>query len=262
MDYHVPSVSLALRILKLLSRYKHKSRSLKEIADLTGVNKTTCLRVLRTMQTEDFIKYDEDTKKYGLGPYLIPLGNRARELNDTVSMAISEIASAAIETGCTTVLIERLAEDKLIFIASEEAPRQEVRISVSVGQQFPVAGAGIGRCFLAYDNREAWQAFVNRGLIQYTPHSIVDETEFIENLQVIRSQGYAISHGEMTPGVSAAAVPIFNKSGDVELVVACLAMTSQFDKDYETRAISVLLEKSRKLSEWNGYHASNGKESL
>lgn len=252
MDYHVPSVSLAMQILKLLSRYKHKSSSLKEIAELTGVNKTTCLRVLRTLQQEDFIKYDDEKKKYSLGPYLIPLGSRARELNDSLSTVIAQVSSVAVHTGCTTVLIERLQDDKMIFIASEEAPRQEVKISVSVGQQFPIAGAGIGRCFLAYDNEAAWQRFIDKGLVQYTLNSIVDEKVFVENLKEIRRKGYAVSHGEMTPGISAAAVPIFNKLGKVEMVMSCLVMTSQFDSDFEKHVVSVLLEKTRKLSEWNG----------
>lgn len=256
MKYHVPSVFLATRILKLLSRYKYKASSLTEITELTQMNKTTCLRVLRTLQQEDFVKYNPETKKYGLGPYLIPLGNRAKELNDSVSSAIAEMTTVAAETGSTAVLIERLPEDRFIFIASEEAHRQEVKISisVSVGQQFPVAGAGIGRCFLAYDSESVWRKLLEDGLTQYTPATIVDEDAFVENLRGIRQQGYAVSHGELTPGISAVAAPIFNKAGDVELVLACLATSSQFHRDYERKVVSVLLEKTKKLSEWNGFH--------
>ncbi|QQE77573.1 IclR family transcriptional regulator [Alicyclobacillus sp. SO9] len=253
MNYRVPSVSLAMKILKLLSRYNHKSSSLKEIAELTGVNKTTCLRVLRTLQQEDFVKYDDEKKKYSLGPYLIPLGNRAKELNDVVSAAILQLSSVSVETGCTSVLIERLRDDRLIFIASEESPKQEVKISVSIGQQFPLAGAGIGRCFLAYDGEQEWQKFIETGLVQYTRESIVDKQRFVANLMQIQSLGYAVSHGEMSEGISAVAVPIFNQSGQVELVMACMAVTSEFHRNVEQRAVSVLMEKAKRLSEWNGY---------
>lgn len=253
VDYHVPSVELSMRILKLLSRYKYRSCSLKDISELMSTNKTTCLRVLRTLEREDFIKYDVETKKYSLGPYLIPLGNRALELNDFVASATSELKSVATETGFTTVLIERLRDDRLIYIASEEPPREEVKISVSIGQQFPIAGVAFGRCFLAYDEEREWHRFIQAGLVRYTPNSIVDADVFIQTLREIRENGYTISHGSLTPGVSAVAVPIFDKTGHVELVMASLAMTSQFDPEKEKMVAKVLVEKTQKLSEWNGY---------
>jgi|SRR5579875_88537 len=253
MEYYVPSVGLAIRILKLLSRYKYKNCSLKEISELTGANKTTCLRVLRTLEREDFIKYDMETKKYSLGPYLIPLGNRAMELNDSVLLAVSELKSVAFETGCTTVLVERHRDDRLIYIASEEPPKEEVKISVSIGQQFPIAGAAFGRCFLAYEDEEEWQRYIQTGLVRYTPNSIVDADVFISKLKEIREKGYAVSHGELTPGVSAVAAPIFDKSGEVELVLACLMMTSQSEPELEQLVTKVIVEKTQKLSEWNGY---------
>lgn len=253
MDYYVPSVALAMRILTLLSRYKHKSCSLKDISDLTGTNKTTCLRVLRTLESEDFVRYDSETRKYSLGQFLIPLGNRAMQLNDSVAIVVSELKTVAEETGMTTVLIERLRDDRVIYIASRE-PAAEVKIAVSVGQKFPIAGPGFGHCFLAYDDESEWKRLIEAGLVQYTAHSIVDAKVFIEQLKQIRMSGYSVSHGSLLPGVSGVAAPIFGKDGDVELVMACLAMTTQFESQpgAEERVIQILLEKTKKLSEWNG----------
>jgi IclR family KDG regulon transcriptional repressor len=253
VDYQVPSVALAARILKMLSRYKYRSCSLKEIAEKLEVNKTTCLRVLRTLEKEDFVKYDPDTRRYSLGPYLIPLGTRASELNDTVASAMSELQSVAAATGMTTVLVKRLKDDRLIYIGSAEPPGEGVRIAVSVGQQFPITGAAFGRCFLAFDTEEAWQHFIQAGLRAYTPHTVTDPDKFIEILREVRRQGYAVSHSELTPGISAIAAPIFNRAGGVELVMACLVMTSQLTPEREEAAIQTLLQSTRKLSEWSGY---------
>lgn len=253
MDYHVPSVALAMRILKLLSRYKYKRCTLRDITDLTGANKTTCLRVLRTLEREDFIKCDSETKKYSLGQYLIPLGNRAVELNDFVTNAATELKTVAKKTECTTILIERLQDDSLITIASEKPPKEEVSISVSIGQQFPIAGVSFGRCFLAYDDEKEWQRFIQSGLVRYTPNSTVDSDVFVKKLKGIKEKGYAASHGELKAGISAVAAPIFTKTGNVELVMSCLAMTSQFDFEKERLVVEQLVKSTRKLSEWSGY---------
>jgi DNA-binding IclR family transcriptional regulator len=253
VEYQVPSVALAARILKLLSRYKYKHCSLKDIAELTSTNKTTCLRVLRTLEREDFVKYDPETKKYSLGPYLIPLGKRAMELNDFVAAATAELRSVAVSTGFTTVLVERLQDDRLIYIASEQPPHDEPKISVSIGQQFPIGGAAFGRCFLAFDEESEWRRVIESGLVRYTPHSIVDPDAFIAALRQTRRDGYTVSHGTLMEGISSVAAPIFGKTGRVELVMSCLAMTSQLDPDTEQRTAQILMERTRRLSHWNGY---------
>jgi DNA-binding IclR family transcriptional regulator len=253
VDYHVPSVALAMRMLKLLSRYKYKRCSLKEISDLLDANPTTCLRVLRTLAREDFIQFNPETKKYSLGPYLIPLGNRALELNDSVATILRELKSIAELTGFTTVLIERLQDSHLIYIGSEESPNDDVKISVSIGQQFPIGGVAFGRCFLAYDDEQQWPRLIQEGVLRSGEDAPADPETLIRKLQEIRKQGYAVSHGELTPGISSFAAPIFDKAGNVEFVLACLAMTSQLDHEQGQRAIAVLVEKTRKLSEWNGF---------
>lgn len=254
MDYHVPSVALATRVLKLLSRYKYKSCTQKEIADALRVNKTTCLRVLRTLEQEDFVRYDAATRQYSLGPYLIPLGNRAMQMIDSAAAATGELRAVAERTGLTTVLVERLQDDRLIYVASAEPPREEVRISVSVGQQYPVTVTAFGKCFLAYDDEATVKRTVRAGLKKYTPNTVVDPDRLLDDLRLVREQGYAVSHGEAAEGISAVAAPIFNHDGQVEFVLTCLSVSTRLSDDLAQRVIEIVRETTVKLSEWNGYH--------
>src|SRR5258708_21482114 len=125
MEYAVPSVALAAQALKLLSRHKYKSSSLKDIARKLGASPTTCLRVLRTLEREDFVHYDHETRRYSLGPYLIPLGNRAAELNDAFARAATEIRRVASQTGLTTALVQR-CDDRPVYISSSDPPPEDI----------------------------------------------------------------------------------------------------------------------------------------
>jgi IclR family transcriptional regulator, KDG regulon repressor len=252
MEYRVPSVWLAAQVLKLLSRHKYKCCSLKDIAEKLDASPTTCLRVLRTLEAENFVHYDSETKKYSLGPYLIPLGNRAAELNDAVAQATAEIKRIASVTGFTTVLIQRW-DDRLVYTASAEPPAEGVRLSISVGQQIPMTSGAHGRCFLAYEDETEWHRFILPGLPQVTLASITDPDRFIEALREVRRRGYAISHGEITLGFSAVDVPIFAKSGRVDLVISCMYVTSQMDESHLSNLINLLGSTARQLSEWGGY---------
>lgn len=252
VEYHVPSVSLAAQMLKLLSRHKYKRSSLKDIAEKLGASPTTCLRVLRTLEAENFVRFDVETKKYGLGPYLIPLGNRAAQFNDTVANAAAEIKQIASLTGLTTVLIQRW-DDRLVYTASAEPPTENVHLSISVGQQIPMASGAHGRCFLAYDDEAEWRQVISAGLPQVTAASITDPSRFIEAVKEVRRNGYAISHGEITPGFSAIDVPIFGKTGRVEVVISCMYVTTQMEESHLSNLVNLLCATSRKLSEWGDY---------
>lgn len=262
MDYRVPSVELAARMLKLLSRHKYKSCSLKEIAAKLDASPTTCLRVLRTLEREEFIRCDAETKKYSLGPYLIPLGNRAVELNDTVARTTAQIQRIATVTSLTTAVVQRW-DDRLVYIASAQPPLQDLRftrISISVGQQTPLTSGAHGRCFLAFDDEAEWQRLLAVGIRPLTANTITDSQRFIEALREVRRTGCAISHGEFHAGMSAVDVPIFDRLGRVELVISCMYVTSQMDETRFADLVEVLLTTSRKLSEWSGYSAALGDE--
>ncbi len=253
-DYHVPSVSMAAQALKLLARYKYRSCTLTELSEALHVSKTTCLRVMRTLVNEDFVHYDEATKKYGLGPYLIPLGNRASELINSVACATQEMRKVAAATGMTTVLVQRMRDDRLMYIATAEAPRDEIRISVSVGQQFPLTAAAFGRCFLAFESEEEWEKYTARGLQKYTEGTVTDPLLWRRRLLETRKRGYAVSHGESREGLSAIAAPIFGGDDVPLLVMACIAFTSQLrDEDLED-VVNTLLPITKRLS-MGSFHA-------
>lgn len=250
MDYHVPSVALSARALKLLSRHKYKACSLTLIAERLEASPTTCLRILRTLEQEDFVRFDPETKKYSLGSYLIPLGNRAAELNDAVARASAEIRRIATQTGLTTALIQRW-DDRLVYIATAEPAAEHARfsrLSLSVGQQTPLTSGAHGRCFLAYDDEAEWQRHIAAGLHALTPATIVDPGRFVEALRAVRHDGYAVSHGEFYVGCTAVDVPIFDAAGRVELVISCMYVTSQLDDDHLANLTDDLRRASRKLS--------------
>lgn len=255
MEYHVPSVDLSMRILRLLSRYKYQRCTLKQISDLLEANPTTCLRVLRTLARGDFVQFEPETKKYSLGPYLIPLGNRALALSGTVGLAVKELESICEATGLTTVLIQRLQDDTLVYIGSEEPLYEDVKITVSVGQQFAIERVAFGRCFIAFDGKSERDRFVQDRVVQ-SGLSQGEAQQITLRLEEIRYKGYVVSHGELTPGISSFTTPIFNRDGHVDFAFACLAMTSQCNTGMENSVVNTLLEKSRKLSELNGWDRS------
>jgi DNA-binding IclR family transcriptional regulator len=259
VDYEAPSVTLAARALKLLSRHKYRSCSLKDIAEKLGASPTTCLRVLRTLEREDFLCFDPETKRYSLGPYLIPLGNRAAELNDAVARAMREIKRIAAQTGLSTALIQRW-DDRLVYIASAEPPTSDVRLSIAVGQPVPLTRGAHGYCFLAFEDEATW---LRRLAGERNPQApTTDPQRQLDALREVRRNGYAISHGELTPGFSAIDAPIFDRAGHVELAISCTYVTAQLDEQRLAEVIRLLRAASHQLSERSGDASEESEDSL
>jgi IclR family KDG regulon transcriptional repressor len=229
-DNFVPSVHSSLRVLELLAREEYEKCTLSEIADTLSISKSTCLRILKTLQNRQFVQFDQIGKRYSLGPSLIFLGDRAREINDVLSIALSYLPKACKIIDYTIVLSKLLNENEFMYIAKEE-PKKSIRLTISVGETFPLTAAAIGKCFMAFQADEKRNKVIKKFAIagklpRVTKNSITEIDVFLESLQTIRESQIAISNEEYSPGVTAVASPVFNSEGTVEFVLSTLISTS------------------------------------
>lgn len=219
----IPSVYSSLRVLELLAERKDQNCTLTEISTQLSINKTTCLRILRTLQKKDFVHYDEHTKRYKLGSYLIPLGSRAKEMNDYVSVAISHLPNLCEKVAHTVVLAKPTDTNHMFYVAKEE-PNEKIRITVSTGENFPVIAGATGKAYMAFLHQQQIERIIKEHtqegkLPKYTENSITDPQLFLDSLREIRINGIAETDSEHTRGIYAIACPIFNSADEVVLSI-------------------------------------------
>lgn len=222
--YRVPAVDNAVKILTLLSRKKFFKSNLSEIARALSLTPTTCYRILHRLEELSIVRYDKSSKRYSLGPYLVVLGERAKESLFDISLVIPYLESLSEKTGLTCVLVNRIGETRSTIIAKAEGGN--FGINVSVGRHFSIVDGAYGKCFLSYmDEEEADKLLrTNKGL------RILSEQEIIELKQefpLIRKRGYATTFGEYIKGIFDVAAPLFNTDKTVEMVICLFGMTAQ-----------------------------------
>lgn len=229
-NYFIPSVYSSLLVLELLSKEQYKSSTLSEIARELSINKSTCLRILKTLQIKEFIHFDEESKQYKLGPYLIALGSRSREINDYLSAAISYLPAICTEIGHTIVLAKQIDEHHLVYIAKEE-PNEKIRLTVSTGEKFPIIGGATGKAYLAFlptiKVNQVIEDFILDGqLPKYTANTIISPESFTESLKEVYEKGFAETSSEHTLGIYAIAFPIYNSKNEVVLSIGVFIQSS------------------------------------
>lgn len=227
----VPALETTIRILEYLSRYNHRTSSLADICKGLDINKSTCHRILKVLENHNYVFYNEEKKQYSLGSYLVVLGTRASEFIDYLEVCKQYLKELSEEMQQTIVLLEPIANDRLMYIAKEE-PALPIRVTVSVGQRFPLTSASFGKCYLAFtDEKKTDEVIERNGIKPFTSKTITNIEEFKEKLKNVRLKGYAESFEEHTTGVCGVAAPIFNFQGEVQLVIGCLFLSSQPNAD-------------------------------
>lgn len=227
----VPAVESAVRILNYLSRYKHRESNLSELSKDLGINKSTCYRILKELGNYRLVSFDEKSKKYSLGSYLVVLGARAAEFTNHLELAKPHLKWLCEQTEQTSVLLESIPNKRLMYVAKEE-PNSPVRVTVNVGQQFPLTSASFGKCFMAFKSEAEIEEIIgNNGFKQFTSKTITNVKQFKLQLQQVRENGYAVSFEEHTRGVFGVAAPVFDLNGRVNLVIACIGLTMQLGED-------------------------------
>lgn len=226
--YSVPAVENAFAILKLLSRKSFQESTVTEIANALSLSPATCYRILQSLDELSIVRYLEEKKRYTLGPYLVVLGERAKEHLDYLSIITPYLEKLTKETGMTSMLVNKINEEQVAIIAKVEA--SNFGVSVSVGRHFSITDGSYGMCFLAYMDQidRKYHLKYYKGTALSQEKMILLEVE----LEKVRNNGYYISYyGGALKGICGVAVPIFTAQNKVEMTISLVGLTAQFDHE-------------------------------
>lgn len=248
----VPALEAAIKILEYLSRYNRKERSLSQISKNLSINKSTCHRILKVLNHYRYVSFDEETKQYTLGSYLIVIGSRASEFIDYLKLAKPHLKWVCEQTGLTSILLEPISHDRLMYVAKEEYELSDnpYQMTVKLGQHFPLTSASFGKCYLAFVEEDRRKEIIQKvNFKQFTDKSITDYETFTDSLNEVREKGYAVSFEEHTSGVFGVAAPIFNTYGNITMVIACIGFANGVNDDFISFCSDKLKEASRRYME-------------
>jgi IclR family transcriptional regulator, KDG regulon repressor len=213
------TVDKALTILNFFLSEEHSSFYLMEICEALKLDKSTAFRMITTLEKQDFVVHNPETRKYELGPKILQLSNRIHEDKNIVQAALTYMHLLRDETGETVSLQSKMGFSR---VCVKQVPGiYEIRWVVEVGKSLPLYAGSSGKVLLAYSSDNYWDKFFKWvALTPFTPNTITDERLLRETLRIIRTQGYSYCSNERVSDVSGIAVPIFNQFGEVSSVLA------------------------------------------
>ncbi len=240
----IHSVDKAAVLIETLMR-SHTPLTLKEIASLTGCPKSTVHGLLSTLIAHEMIRQDAEGR-YSLGIRLYECGRavssgwdiseRTHPYIERLSSSVDAGAFIAYFDGANVITIDRCTGGGSLQIIPESGVRQ------------PLHATAQGKLFLAtLPQKDALRLARNKGLTQYTPHTIITPEDLAADLSAIRVRGYAIEDGEHRVGLRAAAAPLRIGDSGVKYAVGIIGLFRRVSSDEFQSACGELLNTAEEM---------------
>ncbi len=178
--------------------------SLDEIAQASGVPRTSTHRILHSLMDEGYISLTP--AGYKLGLRIFQLGMVARQ-NFGFEEVLGDILKPLAEEIKETVIAATLDGNEILYLYVIQSPNP-LRFVAGVGQRREPHFGATGLALLSVLDDETRRNLVTEPLPQYTANSVTDLEAWLARLDDIAQTGVAIEYGEYFEGIEAIAVPV------------------------------------------------------
>ena len=211
--YRIQSVERAVAILNAFSA-EEPELGVTELADRLDLHKSTVHRFLVNLEAAGLVERNRLTARYRLGLRIFELGGlvlQQMSLWDEALPFLEGLVRDSGETGHLAVL----DGGEAVYIEKVEA-RKALRIPSAIGRGYPAHATSLGKLLLAHLTADARDlVLAERGLARCTPNTITGRDQLNTELDLIRSQGFAVDDEEYEEGLRCIGAPIVGHTGHV-----------------------------------------------
>jgi DNA-binding IclR family transcriptional regulator len=242
----VQSVARAFSVLQCLAS---GPAGVSEIADRTGLPKSTVSRLLATMVELGAVEQSDLLGVYGLGELLIDLAASASPGRNLVAVArpnLVELVAEIVEAAGLGVL-----DGLEVYYLDQVDGSHEVQVRDWTGESIDAHIVSSGIVLMAHAPLKIRRAFLDQPVEAWTDHTVTDRDEIADRLMRAERDGFAWPREEMSEGLNSVAAPITNPAGTVIAAVHAHGPSYRFPGD-EARAreiVAAVTATARRISE-------------
>ena len=217
------------------------------LARASGLPTSTALRLIHTLESEGLLARRRDGR-YGIGLGLARLARRADGgdlVNATARAALDRLAA---ETGETVTLSVVHAHDALEVVLQVDAPHA-VRAVSWVGRRYPLHASSSGKVLLAALEPARLERFLRGSLERPTNATITDRVVLREEIERVRSRGYAVIVDELEEGLTSASVPITDDGGELAATLNVTGPSFRLDAERLAAALKPMRTAASRIAE-------------
>jgi len=214
----VQSLDRTFDILELLGNYQ-EGRTLAMITDDLVLPKSTVHRLLGVLLAREYVRKNEETGRYQLGPGFISMcANYLNnlELKTESSPHLAELSAA---TGNTVFLGIRQG-NMMVYIDSKEQINSLRKYEI-IGQRKNLYSTSLGKALLmGLEEDEIRQLLSDLTFQKFGPNTHETIEDLLVDIRVCKARGWAVDDQEAEPAVNCVSAPIYDYRGQVIAAVS------------------------------------------
>ncbi|ALS24216.1 MULTISPECIES: IclR family transcriptional regulator [Paenibacillus] len=235
----VRAVERALDILLCFT--EAEDLSLTEIAGRVGLHKSTVHRLLASLEGKGFIIRNPGSERYRLGFRIWELSANLTHSDDPALILLPELERLRDQVGETVSLYVRDGMERVRVQAVQS--NQAIRRVAPIGARLPLYVGASSKILVAFADPAEQQALLHDPAWPKT----VSTAAYMEQLEEVRTLGYATSVEEREPGAAAVAAPIFGRAQRLVAALAVSGPSNRLTLEMMKEHAPILMEAARRM---------------
>ncbi|WP_170135039.1 IclR family transcriptional regulator [Acuticoccus kandeliae] len=250
----IQSIEVGAILLEVLAR-SSGPLSLRDLSAEAGMTPSKAHRYLVSLIRCGLVEKEPVSGHYDLGGMSLRLGLTALNRLDVVQIATEEVRTLNQQLDLTSFLAVWGTHGPTVVALRDSS--ELVITSMKVGANLPLFRSATGRVFLAYMPRKTVAPFVERELQssfaqlpQARVRSLADVDDVVSE---VRARRLGATYGDVVPGLSALAGPIFDHQGQLVAAIGVIGASKSVQPEEPSSPTEILLKAVDGVSERLGW---------
>ena len=240
----VGAVSAAATVLRALHTAP-RSLNASEVARASGLHRGTAYNILRTLQAERLISYDEATRTYAVSLNILELAHGALRRSGMLDIARPLIQAVADAHRVSVYLSKVLGPSAMLLLDWVGGLRPDPQ--VTVGRPHPSPAGASGVILAAFGEGGETELEVRLARVKWYQRPTF--TEFMARVREAKAAGFAVDRGTLYRDVTLVSVPVLSPTWDLLLILTAAGHPHDLDDDAVAALSRALQSAAARLSD-------------
>ena len=240
----VGAVSAAATVLRALHTAPRPLNA-SEVARASALHRGTAYNILRTLQAESLVSYDEATRTYAVSLNILELAHGALRRSGMLDVARPLIQAVADAHRVSVYLSKVLGPSAMLLLDWVGGLRPDPH--VTVGRPHPSPAGASGVILAAFG--ESSEAELETLLSHVEWYQRPSFAEFLARVKEAKEAGFAVDRGTMFRDVMLVSVPVLSPTWELLLILTAAGHPRDLDNDAVATLSRALQSVAARLSD-------------
>lgn len=238
-----------IELLTLMTDSDQDVHGVRELAGRLEVSPSTAHRLIADLEKLGLVSRTANGS-YRLGLEYLRLAWTTTErypIQEVSRDTLQELTEQSGESSFFAVFGEQRLRMMFALVVESSHP---LRYTLPLRQQLPLHAGASGLAILAFLPAQIQAGIAHGRLHPATDRTLVRPESLLDRLAIIRSDGYAITHGERIEGAIAIASPVFGPSGNVVGSAGISLPEARFNAAHTSSLAGLVKQSARQITDY------------